>query len=304
MLTCNNLLQECIDILLHSDIMRSYLTLGDAMKYVLVLPIVLLLSVLTGCSKVPAGYQGVLVNLYGSSKGVDSQPVGIGRLWVGWNQELYIFPTFLQNYTWVKPQDNDLNQTDESITLQTSEGLSINTDVGITYNIRPENVVKVFQKYRLGIDEITNTFLRNEVRDAMNQVSSTMTIEQLYGEQKEQFLKSVNDIVKQEALEDGIDVDKIYLVGSFRLPQTVVDSINSKIQASQNAMKVENEVATATAEAQKTIIQATAQAKANAIISQSLTPQYLQYQGLQKWNGVLPQVTSGATPFVSLSNDK
>jgi regulator of protease activity HflC (stomatin/prohibitin superfamily) len=256
-------------------------------------------SLLVGCSKVPAGYQGVIVNLYGSSKGVDAEPVGVGRYWVGWNQELYTFPTFLQNYTWIK---NDSGQ-DESITMQTSEGLSINTDAGITYNIKPDNVVKVFQKYRLGIDEITNTFLRNMVRDAMNNVSSTMTVEQLYGAQKEQFIGKVNDIVKQEAAQDGIDVDKIYLIGSFRLPQTVIDSINSKIQASQNAMKVENEVATAKAEAQKTIIQAQAQAQANDIVSKSLTPEFIQYQGLQKWNGVLPQVTSGATPFVRLNGD-
>jgi regulator of protease activity HflC (stomatin/prohibitin superfamily) len=257
---------------------------------------------LCGCSKVPAGYQGVIVNLYGSSKGVDAQPVGVGRYWVGWNQELFTFPTFLQNYTWTK--DNNAGQ-DESITMQTSEGLSINTDAGITYNIRPENVVKVFQKYRLGIEEITNTFLRNMVRDAMNNVSSTMTVEQLYGAQKEEFIGKVNAIVKQEAAQDGIDVDKIYLIGSFRLPQTVIDSINSKIQATQNAMKVENEVATAKAEAQKTIVEAQARAQANDIVSKSLTPEFIQYQALQKWNGKLPQVTgNGSMPFVRLNDGK
>jgi hypothetical protein len=258
---------------------------------------------LSGCSKVPAGYQGVIVNLYGSSKGVDAQSVGVGRYWVGMNQELYTFPTFLQNYTWIKP--NSDSGEDESITMQTSEGLSINTDVGITYSIQPDNVVKVFQKYRLGIDEITNTFLRNMVRDAMNQVASTMTVEQLYGSNKQDFISKVNNIVKQEAASDGIEVDKIYLIGSFRLPQTVIDSINSKIQATQNAMKVENEVATAKAEAQKTVIQAQAQAQANDIVSKSLTPEFIQYQGLQKWDGKLPQVTgNGGVPFVRLNDAK
>jgi regulator of protease activity HflC (stomatin/prohibitin superfamily) len=255
---------------------------------------------LAGCSKVPAGYQGVIVNLYGSSKGVDAEAVGVGRYWVGINQELFTFPTFLQNYTWTK----DNAEQDESITMQTSEGLSINTDAGITYNIKPENVVKVFQKYRLGIDEITNTFLRNMVRDAMNNVSSTMTVEQLYGAQKEDFISKVNTIVKQEAAQDGIDVDKIYLIGSFRLPQTVIDSINSKIQATQNAMKVENEVATAKAEAQKTIIEAQARSQANDIVSKSLTAEFLQYQALQKWDGKLPQVTSGSVPFVRIPDAK
>jgi len=258
---------------------------------------------LQGCDKVPAGYRGVKVNLYGSDKGVDEQSLGVGRYYIGWNSELYLFPTFLQNYSW---------KDDQAITMQTSEGLSIRTDAGITYSIQPDNVVKVFQKYRLGIDEITNTFLHNMVRDAMNEVASTMTVEQIYGAQKENFIQSVNKIVKSQAANTGIEVEKIYLVGSFDLPASVVNSINAKIQASQNAMKVENEVATAKAEAQKTVVEAQAraqqilinaesQAKANKILADSLTPEFVQYQAISKWNGNLPKFTgSNAVPFVNI----
>lgn len=254
-----------------------------------------ILAALTGCAKVPAGYKGVIVNLYGSDKGVSEDTVGVGRYFLGPNKELYLFPTFLQNFTWIK---------EEVITMQTSEGLSISTEAGITYQIKPENVVKVFQKYRLGIEEITNTFLRNMVRDAMNQVASTMTVEQIYGSRKETFIKTVNERVKQEALASGIDVDKIYLIGTFNLPPTVEASINSKIQATQNAMRVENEVATATAEAQKLLISSTAQAKANKIVADSITPEYIEYAAILKWDGKLPTVTSGAVPFVSVPNVK
>lgn len=259
---------------------------------------------LTSCSKVPAGYRGVKVNLYGSDKGVAEQSLGVGRYYIGWNSELYLFPTFLQNYSW---------KGEQAITMQTSEGLSISTDAGITYSIHPDNVVKVFQKYRLGIEEITNTFLHNMVRDAMNEVASTMTVEQIYGAQKEVFIKKVNEIVKREAAVNGIEVDKIYLVGSFNLPQTVINSINSKIQASQNAMKVENEVATARAEAQKTIVNAEArgkqilinaesQAKANKVLAESLTTEFVQYQAILKWNGELPRMTgSNAVPFINVT---
>jgi regulator of protease activity HflC (stomatin/prohibitin superfamily) len=258
---------------------------------------------LSGCSKVPAGYRGVKVNLYGSDKGIAEQSLGVGRYYIGWNSELFLFPTFLQNYSW---------KDDQAITMQTSEGLSIRTDAGITYSIQPDNVVKVFQKYRLGIDEITNTFLHNMVRDAMNEVASTMTVEQIYGAQKETFIEHVNKIVKAEAANTGIEVDKIYLVGSFDLPPTVVNSINAKIQASQNAMKVENEVATARAEAQKTIVEAQArgqqilinaesQAKANKILAESLTNEFVQYQAILKWNGQLPKMTgSNVVPFINV----
>lgn len=258
---------------------------------------------LTACNRVPAGYRGVIVNLYGSDKGVSEQSVGVGRYYTWWNQELYLFPTFLQNYSWTKEQ---------SITMQTAEGLSISTNAGITYKIAPDNVVKVFQKYRLGIEEITNTFLHNQVRDAMNEVASTMTVEAIYGSGKEKFITKVNEIVQKEANLNGIDVEKVYLIGSFELPPNVVESINAKIQASQNAMRVENEVATARAEAQKTIVDAEAnakqimiraesQARANQILAQSLTPEFVQYQAILKWNGELPKTNAtGVLPFINV----
>lgn len=269
----------------------------------------LVAALYVGCNltRVPAGYRGVIVNLYGSDKGVSEQSAGVGRYYMGWNREMYLFPTFLQNYSWTDAQ---------SIAMQTSEGLSIRTSAGITYKISPDNVVKVFQKYRLGIDEITNTFLHNQVRDAMNEVASTMTVEAIYGAGKEKFISKVNEIVKKEAAENGIEVDKIYLVGSFELPPNVVDSINTKIQATQNAMRVENEVATSRAEAQKTIvdaeanakqimIKAEAQAKANQILAQSLTPEFVQYQSVLKWDGRLPQTNAGiALPFINIGEKK
>lgn len=269
---------------------------------------------LSACDRVPAGYRGVIVNLYGNEKGVSEESVGVGRYYTGWNKELYLFPTFLQNRSWTDAQ---------AITMQTSEGLTITTDAGITYQIQPENIVKVFTKYRLGINEITDTFLHNMVRDAMNEVASTMTVDQIYGVKKEEFIRRVNEIVIKESASNGINVDKIYLIGSFVLPAMVRDSIDVKIQASQNAIKVENEIATSTAQAKKTIVEAKAaaqqrvieaeanasqitlnaeaQAKANKILSASLTPEFVQYQAILKWDGTLPQTTAGgALPFINI----
>ncbi len=273
---------------------------------------------LSAYSRVPAGYRGVIVNLYGSDKGVSEQSVGVGRYYLGWNKEMYRFPTFLQNRAWTH---------DKAITMQTSEGLTITTDAGITYQIQPDNVVKVFTKYRLGIDEITDTFLHNLVRDAMNEVASQMTVDQIYGVKKETFMRMVNDIVIHDAAVNGINVDKIYLIGSFILPPSVMNSINSKIQASQNAVKVENEVATSRAEAQKTIVDAKAsaeraiiaaeanarqitlnaeaQAKANKILADSLSKEFIQYQAILKWDGALPTTNaSGVVPFINVGEHK
>ena len=96
---------------------------------------------LVGCSKVPVGNVGIKVYLLGSAKGVSNEEVlGVGRYYIGWNEELYLFPTFTQNYNFDKA-----GQYDESITFQTSQGLSVNADVGISYSLEPSKIHVLFQ---------------------------------------------------------------------------------------------------------------------------------------------------------------
>lgn len=268
---------------------------------------------LTACGKVPAGTQGIKVHLLGSSKGVDLEPLGPGRYWIGWNQELYIFPTFTQNYVWTVEPDDTGNE-DESLTFQTSEGMNVNADVGISYSIRPDMVPVIFQKYRRGVDEITAIYLRNMVRDAMVAEASHLRIESVYGSGKEDLIRAVEDRVRAQVTDIGIDIERIYWVGTLRLPANVVDSINAKIEATQRTQQRQNEIEQTKAEAQKKIeeargraeairLEAEAQAKANLEIAKSLTPELVNYNAINKWDGVLPKMTgSQAVPFIDVTS--
>ena len=99
----------------------------------------MLIVLATACSKVPAGYVGVKVNLYGTSKGVQAEELAVGRYWIGMNEELYTFPTFTQNYVWTR-SSTEGSPNDESISFQTNEGVVVNTDVGISYHINSKKV--------------------------------------------------------------------------------------------------------------------------------------------------------------------
>lgn len=267
--------------------------------------ILALILSLVACTKVPPGNVGVKVYLLGGSKGVDHEVLGVGRYWIGWNEELFIFPTFQQNYVWTKSKEEGSDK-DESITFQTREGLTVNADVGISYSIRPEKVSDIFQKYRRGIDEITNTFLRNAVRDSFNSFSSKMSVEDVYGAGKEELLKAVHSQVSQDMSQKGIVVDKIYLIGQMRLPDTIIAALNSKIEATQRAQQRENEVQEARAEADKQVAQAEgkaksllevakAEAEANRLRQQTLTAELIQYETVKKWDGKLPQYSGGGS---------
>ena len=270
---------------------------------------------MTGCSDVPSGYVGIKVNLLGSEKGVDLQELGTGRYWIGINEKLYTFPVFSQNQVWTK-DSNEGSPNDDSVTFNTEEGLSVNTDIGISYSIDPKRVSLIFQKYRKGIDEITSIYMRSMVRDALVAEASSRSMESIYGRGKTDFIAAVQHRVISQTEPLGIIVEKIYLIGELRLPQSVISSINAKIEATQKTAQRENEVAQSKAEADKLeqtargeanskLLLAEAEAKAIKIKGDALSanPKLVELSAVEKWNGVLPQYMMGSTtPFINMSS--
>jgi regulator of protease activity HflC (stomatin/prohibitin superfamily) len=263
-----------------------------------------------GCSRVPPGNVGIKVNLLGGEKGVDTQELGVGRYYIGINEQLFVFPTFAQNYVWTK-DSREGSEDDESISFQTIEGMEVNGDFGIQYQIDPTKVSVLFQKYRRGVTEITDVFLRNLVRDEINKLASKLKVEDIYGLGKEALMNDLNTRCANAVVEQGIIIDKIYVIGTLRLPQAVVDSLNNKIAATQKAQMRENEIREAEAAAQKKIADANgdaqsilmvakAQAEANTILGKSLTPEFVQYQMVIKWDGALSQYSGVMTPLIQL----
>lgn len=270
----------------------------------------------TSCSweRVDAGYVGVKVNLLGSDKGVESEVVGVGRYLLGINTDLYKFPTFQINYTFTRSESEGSANNEEFI-FQTKEGMECSADLGVAMKFEPTKVAVMFQTYRKGVDEIRSVVVRNAIRDALNKVTSTMPVESVYGEGKAQMIDTVKIIVKNQLLATGIIIDNIYLIGSVRIPQTVQNALNAKVQATQLAMKAENDKRTAEAEAAIAIAKAKgqaesmlaiarAEAEANRLKQSTLTSLLVQQTWIEKWDGKLPTYQLGASQGVMLNLGK
>ena len=259
----------------------------------------LVLSV--GCSKVPAGYVGVIVDLYGTQKGVQLQEVGTGRYWLTPNEELFRFPTFTQTVTW---------HDENALSFQTVEGMKVSGAVGMTYHVEAAKVPVLFQKYRAGIDEITNVFLRNMVRDAFNEKASTLKVESVYGAGKTELLLAVEERVRDQVKDIGIVVERIYYAADLVLPVQVTQSLNDKIKATQMAEQRKNEVQQSKAEADKErerahgiadaqLIVAKAEAEAITLRADALrsNKDIIQLNAIEKWDGKLPTYVGGEAPM-------
>lgn len=246
------------------------------------------------------GYVGVVVNHFGDAKGVDTKELHVGMHWIAPWKSVYQFPIFEQNVTW----------RDDGFYFQTSEGMAVSAEMGITYHLRADAIPAIFQRYRRGMDEITNTFIRNYIRDAINMAASKTKIEDLYSN-KEVFFEDIEAHVRKELSPIGIELSRLYLIGRFHFPETVITALNAKIEAMQRAQQRENELREAEAEAKKqvakaqgqascVILKAESEAKANIVLAKSVTAELIQWQAIQKWDGALPTVTGESIPIINI----
>lgn len=258
---------------------------------------------LVGCDRVEPGNVGIKVNKLGDDKGV-GEVVGVGRYWTGWNTEVYIFPTFKQMKTY-----------EDAFNFQMSDGTTIGYHIGVAYKVDPTKVTTVFQTYRKGVDDITDTDLRQKIADALNRLASRMSTDKFIDGGKSELLENALKEIQSDMGPVGIQVISLSYVGRPEYPPTVIESINAKVTANQKTLQREQEVkqreaeanmlrAEADGQADAKLKLAEAEAKSIQIRGQAMreNPEVLQLEAINKWNGTLPQyMTSGTnTPFIQV----
>lgn len=278
-----------------------------------VLALILLASAtwLTGCTSINPGSVGIQISKAGSSRGV--QDVTLKTGWVFYNPmwtEIIEYPTYMQTVKWTKSIDEG-KAVDESLTFTTQDSMVINADVSLSYQLNYDKVPQFYVKFRADdIEKFTDGFMRNVARDAFNEVAGKYSVEQIMGDNGP-ILMAVRVKMKEQLEQYGIVIDQLGFIGAPRPPEAVTNSINMKVQAQQIALQKQNEVAQAEAEAKKAeaaatgraqsnLIEAEADAKANKLRADSLTPTLNQWNAIMKWDGHLPQVQGGAGTLINL----
>ncbi len=280
--------------------------------FVLLLLAIFFFNYIAAVTRIGAGYVGVEVVLSGSQRGASEIPIRTG--WVFYSplrSQIIEFPTFVQTVKWTANL-NEGRATDESMSFNSKEGMEIYADVSLSYAIEPKRVPDFYVKYRVSdLDTFTHGILRDIVRNSLNEVASTYNVEQIYGEQKAEFLSKVEALIQQKMDPVGVGIQQFGFIGAPRVPAVIAAAITNKAQAIQAAEQANNELAKTQAEAAKTVAEAEGEAKAavtraqgeaeaNRIRQTSLTPQLLELRKIEnskamidRWNGQLPTVQTG-----------
>ncbi len=280
------------------------------------------------CTKIDPGHVGVSVKKC-SGGGVSDKPIPTGYYWKSvWCEDVIEYPTNLQTLV-LSATDKEGSKNNDSITVTSSEGLAIGVDVSLSFTLAPAMVPKIYQKFRHDIDHISETFLRQTVREGMQKSFAKYSAEQLYSDKRDVARAEVQTFLTEHMAKDGFIVSQFTINGT-RFPQQVTAAISSKVALIQDTMKAEQEVKRTQAQAKRTqaqakqreaqaegeamaiVLKAEADAKAlrtradaesyfNLTVSKSLTPELIRFQAQQKWDGKLPQFSGGgAVPFIQV----
>jgi regulator of protease activity HflC (stomatin/prohibitin superfamily) len=272
------------------------------------LAVVILVLFFSSYTVVSPGNTGVIFNVWTGS--LRTVPQGIA-----WRfpfiTDVQSYPTALRTYTMVRRAGEGSSSTDDSIDLPTKEGQHITQDISVTYNTSEGLAAQVFKAFRgADITDIESTFIRRTIITVAQNTAGQMSLSEVISSKRNELQDNIQKNLAIELEKMGFHLDKVNL-GASHLPESLEKQMQQKMAAQQQAQQAEYElqknqmlakadVAKAEGEAQSILVRAKAQAEANRLLQSTLSQGLIQSKAIDKWDGVLPQVSSGATPFIDL----
>lgn len=239
--------------------------------------------------RVDAGNVGVMVWLVGDNRGISKYEYRTG--WVvynKWTSKLYEFPTYQQHIEY-----------DEQ-TIISRGGFSAAIKPSFNYRIKAGNVGDMFQNLRVGIKQVEKEWLQTAIVGAVNDVANLWTVDSIFNNREKFELNIINKA--------NNNVKQWFEISQLRTnivpPKELANSIIEKTKAIQQVQVAENQKLVEIAEAQsriakakgdsaQAVITAAGEARAMQLKQLTLTPEYIEYMKVQKWNGVNSQVITG-----------
>lgn len=241
----------------------------------------------SSCEKIDAGHEGILVNLYGDDKGVGEVSMCSGMVWYNpLTQSVYEYPTYVQTIDY------------PAFTINAKDGSEFSIDPTISLKIVDGESPAVFKKYRKDLPDIINGTLFNYVKDAFRIQLNKYTTDEIVSN-RDMVEKAIEEHLSQALLRENFHLEQ--LTSGLKYPESIVQAVNAKNAAVQQAQKAQNELAVVKAEAEKKIAAAQADADAYKLKTQSLSPQILEQMWIEKWDGKLPVYGQVPTIFKDIS---
>ncbi len=242
-----------------------------------------LLLFLTSCSTIKPGEVGVKQRLGKLSENIHTQ----GLVW---------YNPFITKVIKTSIQVNDIEL---SLNLPSKEGLSVIAQISILYNIEEKSAPKLIQTLGTRYE----TIITNVFRSASADECSKYFAKDMHSGMRSEIEEAIRKKMNQTLQEKGILVNAV-LMKSIQLPSGLASSIEQKLQAEQDAMRMEFILQQEKLEAQRKIIEATGTRDAQKILSEGLSDNIIKLRSIDAFLELSKSpnskivVTDGKVPFL------
>lgn len=184
------------------------------------------------------------------------------------------FDTKTQNYTMSGIRDEGDKMGDDAIRVLSSDGLEVVIDVTVLYRVRPDKTPQILKE--IGTD-YKNIIVRPMVRTKLRDNAVYYDAISLYSTKRDEFQNRVFENIKTDFGVRGLELESM-LVRNIMLPESVKMTIESKINAEQDAQKMTFVLQKEKQEAERKRVEAQGIADYQRILSTGLSDKQLQYE--------------------------
>ncbi len=236
--------------------------------------LLVLLGISSACVKqIDAGEIGVK-KLFGS---IQDDVMGSGLHFINPLLDVEQLDVKTQNYTMSGVNDEGNKAGDDAIKVLTSDGLEVTIDLTVLYRVIAADAPRLLREtgndYR---DKIVRPITRTKIRDNAVYYQAV----DLFGSKRDEFQQRIYKTIEDDFKKRGLMLEQL-LVRNITLPNSVKASIESKINAEQDAKKMEFVLQKEKQEAERKRVEAQGIADYQKIINTGLTDQQLQYEQIK-----------------------
>ncbi|PWV98608.1 SPFH domain-containing protein [Paenibacillus cellulosilyticus] len=180
----------------------------------------------------------------------------------------------------------------------------VSTHVAVNYSVNKASAFNLMNNVGANYDGI---IINPAVQEIVKEVTARYPAEDLIAK-RDIVAGEISDLLTKRLAKYDLLVKEINIV-NFKFSDAFNQSIEAKQVAQQQALKAENDLKRVQIEAKQLVAQAEAEAQSLKLKKQEVTPELVQLKqievqekALDKWDGRLPSVTGGATPFIDFSS--
>ena len=209
---------------------------------------------------------------------------------------LHLKVPFMQSVAHMNVQVQNAQDTETAASLDLQ---NVSTTVATNWHILPGDAEWVYQ--HIGSEpQLIRKVIRPAISNAVKAVTAHFNAQDLIVE-RDQVRNQIESQIRTALSPFRVVVDAVNIT-DFHFSRQFAAAIEEKQVAQQRALQAEYELQKARVVAQQKVVEATAQSQAQKLLQSTLTPELIQQEAVNKWNGHLPQVVGGRGVLPMIGN--